>query len=114
MDGKIANRSEEITEEQWLEVNEFNRFIVNDFLDNQTHLSNRSVNAYRSALRIFFVWCKDNLQDKKCIDIKKKEFLRYINWLVKNAHRSFSLHASTLPPLSDLPVLPPLSFELST
>ena len=83
MDGKIANRSEEITDEQWLEVNEFNRFIVDDFLDNQTHLSNKSVNAYRSALRIFFVWCKDNLQNKKCIDIKKKEFLRYINWLVK-------------------------------
>ena len=83
MDGKIAN-TEEITEGQWLEVNEFNRFIVNDFLETiKTHLSNRSVNAYRSALRIFFVWCKDNLQDKKCIDIKKKEFLRYINWLVK-------------------------------
>lgn len=39
MNGKIADRSEEITEEEWLEVNEFNRNMVNDYLSNQTHLS---------------------------------------------------------------------------
>lgn len=83
MNGKIADRSNEITEEMWEDVNDFNKFIVEDFLDNQTHLSEKSIIVYRSALRIFFVWVKDNLQNKKCIDIKKKEFLRYINWLVK-------------------------------
>ncbi|MFQ7208600.1 MAG: tyrosine-type recombinase/integrase [Coprococcus sp.] len=87
MNGKIADRSNEITEEMWEDVNDFNKFIVEDFLDNQTHLSEKSIIVYRSALRIFFVWVKDNLQNKKCIDIKKKEFLRYINWLVK---RGFS------------------------
>ena len=39
MDGKNAERSEEITEEVWNEVNEFNREMVQDYLDNQTELS---------------------------------------------------------------------------
>ena len=30
MDGKIANRTNEVTDEQWLEVNEFNRNMVED------------------------------------------------------------------------------------
>lgn len=87
MNGKPANRSEDITEQEWLEVNEFNRNMVEDYLSNQTHLSNKSLTAYRSALRIFFVWVKSNLNNKKCIEIKKKEFLRYMNWL---ANRGFS------------------------
>lgn len=72
MDGKIADRSEEITEEEWLEVNEFNREMVEDYLSNQTHLSPKSLNAYKSALRIFFVWVKNNLHNKNCIEIRKK------------------------------------------
>lgn len=87
MNGKIADRSEEITEEEWLEVNEFNRNMVNDYLNNQTHLSPQSLISYKSALRIFFIWVKNNLGNKSCIDIRKKEFLRYMNWL---ANRGFS------------------------
>lgn len=87
MNGKIADRSEEITEEEWLEVNEFNRNMVNDYLSNQTHLSPQSLISYKSALRIFFIWVKNNLGNKSCIDIRKKEFLRYMNWL---ANRGFS------------------------
>lgn len=87
MNGKAADRSNEVTEEEWLEVNEFNRDMVEDYLNNQTHLSPKSLGAYKSALRIFFVWVKNNLKNKECIHIKKKEFLRYMNWL---ANRGFS------------------------
>ena len=41
MDGKIANRTDEITEEEWLEINKTNRDMVQDYLDNQyetTHM----------------------------------------------------------------------------
>ena len=65
LNGKIADRSNEITEEEWLQVNEFNRRMVDDYLSNQTHLSPQSLTAYKSALRIFFVWVKDNLNNKK-------------------------------------------------
>lgn len=87
MNGKIADRSEEITEEEWLGVNGFNRNMVDDYLSNQTHLSPQSLVSYKSALRIFFIWVKNNLGNKSCIDIRKKEFLRYMNWL---ANRGFS------------------------
>ena len=64
MDGKIADRSEEITDEEWLTVNNFNREMVQDYLDNQTDLSPKTRPAYRSGLRVFFVWVKDNLKNK--------------------------------------------------
>lgn len=77
----IAKRSEEVTDEMWLEVNEFNRNLVKEYLENQTHLSVESQKQYKSNLRIFFCWVKDNLNNKNCIEIKKKEFIRYLNWL---------------------------------
>ena len=36
MDGKNAQRSDEITDEMWNEVNPYNREIVQEFLDNQS------------------------------------------------------------------------------
>lgn len=88
---KIAKRSDEITDEMWKSVNEFNRDMVDDYLNNQTHLSPKSLNAYKSALRIFFFWVKENLKDKDCIDIKKKEFLRYMNWLANRGMSSSAI-----------------------
>ena len=81
MDGKIAKRTDEITEEEWLTVNEFNREMVQDYLNNQADLSSKTRPAYRSGLRVFFVWVKNHLGDKKFTDIKKKEFQKYLNWL---------------------------------
>lgn len=81
MEEKIAKRSDEITDEMWNEVCEFNRNMVKEYLENQTHLSAKSQLQYASALRIFFWWVKENLGNKECIDIKKKEFIKYLNWL---------------------------------
>ena len=81
MDTKIAQRSDDITDEMWAEVNEFNRDMVKEYLENQAELSVKSKIGYESALKIFFYWVKDNLKNKSCLDIKKKEFVRYLNWL---------------------------------
>lgn len=62
MDGKIADRSEEITDEEWLEVNEFNREMVQDYLDNQSDLSLQTKPAYKSGLRIFFFWGEESFK----------------------------------------------------
>ena len=72
MDGKIAKRTDEITEEEWLSVNEFNREMVQDYLDNQADLSAKTRPAYRSGLRVFFYWTKTNLKNKNFTEIKKK------------------------------------------
>ena len=81
MDGKIADRSEEITDELWETVNKFNKDMVQDYLDNQADLSAKTRPAYRSGLRVFFVWVKENLKDKDFTQIKKKEFQKYLNLL---------------------------------
>ena len=81
LDGKIANRTDEITEEEWLEVNKTNRDMVQDYLDNQSDLSVKTRPAYRSGLRIFFKYVHDYLGDKDFTQIKKKEFQKYLNWL---------------------------------
>ena len=56
MDGKNAQRSDEITDEMWNEVNPYNREIVQEFLDNQSELAIKTKIGYESGLRIFFYW----------------------------------------------------------
>ena len=81
--GVTAKHSDEITEEMWLQVNDFNRKMVEEYLENKVELSTKSQIGYLSGLKIFFWWVYENLEDKKCIDIKKKEFVKYLNWLTK-------------------------------
>ena len=79
--GTVAKHSNEITDEMWAQVNKFNRDLVKEYLESKIELSDKSKIQYDSALRIFFWWVHENLEDKKCIDIKKKEFIKYLNWL---------------------------------
>ena len=79
--GSTAKHSDEITDEMWQQINEFNRDLVQEFLDYKVELSHQSKIQYKSNLRIFFWWVHEHLNDKKCVDIKKKEFVRYLNWL---------------------------------
>ena len=81
MDGKNAQRSSDITDEMWQEVCQFNRDMVQEYLENQAELSIKTKKNYESGLRIFFYWVKDHLNNKSCLEIKKKEFVRYLNWL---------------------------------
>lgn len=73
---------EKITDAQWAEVNDFNKFIVDDFIMNSTEKSKQTLKAYESNLKIWFMWVKDNLQNKSQIDIKPLEFKRFINWMI--------------------------------
>ena len=86
-----AKRSDDVTDEMWEQVNKFNRDMVHDYLSNQTHLSPKSLVGYTSALRIYFWWVKENLNDKNCTEIKKKEFLRYLNWLAGRDMSSYAI-----------------------
>jgi len=80
--------SDEVTDEMWAEVNEFNREKVEEFLLESTHLSIQSQKQYRSALRIFYYWVHTSLNDKKIFEIKKKEFMRFQNALVRRGMSS--------------------------
>lgn len=79
--GSGAKHSETITDEMWAKVNKFNRDLVNEYLESKVELSDKTKYTYESGLKIFFWWVHENLDDKKCIEIKKKEFVKYMNWL---------------------------------
>lgn len=75
-------RLDAVTQEQWEEVNEFNRNLVESFLSDSVELSPKSKKAYESNLKIWFVWVKDHLNNKQQIDIKPLEYKRFQNWMV--------------------------------
>jgi integrase len=83
---------EQITDEQWNEVNEFNRFICDDFIVNSAELSSKTKGVYCSNLRIWFIWVKDFLNNKKQTDIKHLEFKKYQNWLINRGCSSADIN----------------------
>jgi len=72
----------EITDEQWLSVNEKNRKIVEEFLLQSIHLSPESIKQYSSALRIFYYYIRINAGDKSFLEIKPIDYLKYQNFLI--------------------------------
>lgn len=76
---------EEVSDEFWEnEVNEFNKMIIEEFLQQQ-HLSPATLKQYESALKIFAKWVHDNCipkGQKQITDLKPRDALRYQNWLI--------------------------------
>lgn len=73
---------EQITPEQWEDVCDFNKMILNDFLENSTELSPKTRKAYESNLKIWFIWVKDNLGNKEQLQIKPLEYKKFQNWMM--------------------------------
>lgn len=77
-----------ITEEEWLQCNEYNRNIVDEFLLNSPQLSDKTKKAYRSNLMIWFNWVRQFLNNKAQYEIKSIEYMKYQNWLISMDHSS--------------------------
>lgn len=75
-----------ITEEEWLLCNEFNRNLRDEFIENSTELSPKSLDSYRSNLAIWFNWVRQHCDNKRQVDIKPRDYLRFQNWLVNLDH----------------------------
>lgn len=78
-----------INDSDWNLCNDFNKMIYSDFLENSTELSDKTLGAYRSNLKIWFNWVRENLNNKPQFEIKPREYLRFQNWLV-NLNHSYS------------------------
>ena len=81
-------RLQPVTDEEYELCNKFNLDIVKDFIDNSTELSDKTLKSYTSNLRIWLNWVRENLDNKKIVDIKPREYLRYQNWLLSKGHSS--------------------------
>lgn len=69
-----------VTEEEYLKCNEWNRMILEEFLQ-QSHFSKDSVKQYRSAGKIFLRFVFDRFQDKPIYELKARNGMLYQNWL---------------------------------
>lgn len=82
---------DDVTEEQWLQVNPENRKIVEEFLRESTQLSPQTLKQYTSGLRIYFNWIRENIDNKSFYLLKSRDFLMYQNYLVRNKMSSSAI-----------------------
>lgn len=71
----------EVTDAEWEQVNEFNREITNEFLQQQ-HLSPQTLRQYESALKIFFRFIMEKCKNLPIYELKPKHALQYQNFLI--------------------------------
>lgn len=73
-----------VTEELWEKVNKENKLLLQDFCDykRSSDKSPGTIHQYESVLRVFFVWNLQNNNNKFFVDIKKREFIRFFNYMV--------------------------------
>lgn len=84
-----APKSISITDEQYKQCNKENRRLAEEWLLEATHLSPNSISQYKSAIRIFLVWIHETFGENKQIhQIKKKDYLRFQNSLVRRGMSS--------------------------
>jgi integrase len=84
----IAEKLPPVTDEQWKLCNKFNREITEEFLQESTQLSDRTLDTYQSALKIFFNWVRENLDNMSLLDIKGRDYLKFQNYLVRSGMSS--------------------------
>lgn len=70
-----------VTNEEWLECNEWNRKMVDKFLKQQ-HLSDKTLKQYTSALKIFVRYVKDEFDNRPVHKLKARHALDYQNHLM--------------------------------
>lgn len=89
--GKIADKLPEVTDEMWLTVNKSNRDMCEEFLRESTHLSPYTKEQYKSALRQYFWWIKENAGDKSFDQIRSRDYLFFQNYLVRRGLSSSAI-----------------------
>lgn len=90
MSRKTVYHSGIASEEKWKLVLDKNKILLNDFLD-YCEASNKSPQTkyqYEQQLRIFFVFVCEQCENKYFIDLKKRDLIKFANWLVNNIQAS--------------------------
>jgi len=87
----MPDKSIEISDEQWSQINAENRKIVTEFLDQSMQLSPYTLKQYESCLKIYFWWVHENCDDKPFYEIKSRDYLMYQNWLSKRGLSSSAI-----------------------
>lgn len=79
-----------ISQEAWEKVNPKNKELLDDFIEykKSSDKSPNTIYQYFQVLRIFFIWNEANNDNKFYVDIKKREFIRFFNYLITDLNAS--------------------------
>jgi integrase len=88
---EIVEKLPAVTDEQWKACNDFNRKITEEFILESTQLSEKTLEGYYSALKIFFNWVRENIDNISLLDIKGRDYLKFQNYLVRRGMSSSAI-----------------------
>lgn len=88
--GRTTSYNNIVTDELWEKVNQENKRLLEDFLDykKSSDKSNGTIKQYFQVIRIFFVWNEQNNDNKSFVDLKKRDFIRFFNYLITDLKSS--------------------------
>lgn len=86
-----ALRLPDVTDEMYNQCNQETREMIQEFFDNKSQLSKDTKTQYKSALRQFAYWLHENCNDKPLYKIKKRDFSRFMSYLVNRGMSSSGL-----------------------
>lgn len=78
----MTSKIKVVTDEEWELVNKDNKKIAKAFL-NQRQLSPKTLEQYESAVKIFFRWVYEYLDDVPLYKLKPRHGLEYQNYLIE-------------------------------
>ena len=81
----------EVTDEMYKECNSETREMIDEFFANKAQLSPDTKKQYWSGLRQFVYWVHTSCSDKPLYKIKKRDFSRYMSYLINRGMSSSGL-----------------------
>lgn len=81
----------DVTEEMFLSCNQHNVELIQEYLETNNLLSPDTLKQYKSALYQFVYYVKTSLNDKEFYKITKRDFKRYMSYLVNRGMSSSGL-----------------------
>ena len=77
----MAKKLPDVTPEQYKECHEFNRNIIEEFIEVGDELSPETRPQYFSGLKIWINWIRENAQNKPIYEITTMDYKKYQSWL---------------------------------
>ena len=102
--GRETSYNSVFSSELWEGVNPENKTLLEDFLDykRSSQKSEATIWQYFQMLRLFFCWNKESNGNKFFCDIKKRDFVKFFNYLTTNLKSSPNRIATVKSSISSL------------
>ena len=88
--GRTTTYTSIYSDSLWEEVDKDNKILLQDFIDykKSTDKSNKTLYQYESVIKLFFIWNLKNNQNKFFVDIKKRDFIKFFNFMITDLRSS--------------------------